>query len=91
MSQPISQRLTVGSDTFIVKVHGPYSQQGETLWLATTVIAMPRTKDDRTIAGDAFIGSPEYQVGGLSGSGGTPDAAYHDLEEKLTEVKAHES
>jgi hypothetical protein len=67
---------------------GPYPHQGETLWLAKTVIA--RSKDDRTIAGDALIGSQEYQVAALNGTGGTPDNAYHDLEERLANLKSHE-
>jgi hypothetical protein len=88
MSQPESQRLTVGRDTFIVKFAGPYSHQGETLWFAKSVIA--RDKDDRVTAGDAHIGSPGYQVACLNGTGGTPDDAYRDLEDRLAKLKSHE-
>lgn len=75
----------------MVKFAGPSAHQGGTLWLAKTVIVIARDKDDRTIAGDAFIGSPEHQVAALNGEGGTPDDACRDLEEKLAKLKSHET
>lgn len=90
MLEPETRRLTVGGDPFTVKFAGPYSHQGETLWFAKTVIVIAGAKDERMIAGDAFIGSPEHQVAALNGEGGTPDDAYRDLEEKLSKMKAHE-
>ena len=94
MRRPKSRRLTMGPDTFMVKFAGPFSHQGETLWFAKTVIASDQ--DDRIIAGDAFLGSlqsqqvDEHQVAGLNGIGGTPDAAYQNLKERLAKLKSHE-
>ena len=72
-----------------MKFAGPYSQQETTLWLAKTVVVWD--EDGRTIPSDAHIGSPESQVAGLNGAGGTRDAAARDLEQKLVKMKSHET
>jgi hypothetical protein len=88
MSEQPSRRLTVGAETFIVKFAGPYTEHDGMRWFAITTIA--RGESDRTICGHFLIGSTEYEVGGLSGTGPTPEDAYRALEQKLVLMKSRE-